>query len=59
MTRIKTVFEKKNQKSASTIQHLQKKLEKYKRKKKEVEQGIPSSYRQPKEVLRDVGYGLK
>ena len=45
--RIKQVFEKKNQKSAQTIQQLQKKLEHYHRKLREVEQnGIP---RQPKD----------
>ncbi|KAK6321046.1 transmembrane and coiled-coil domains protein 1-like [Coregonus clupeaformis] len=55
--RIKQVFEKKNQKSAQTIQQLQRKLEHYHRKLKEVEQnGIP---RQPKDVLRDMHQGLK
>ncbi|KAL1021520.1 hypothetical protein UPYG_G00014300 [Umbra pygmaea] len=55
--RIKQVFEKKNQKSAQIIQQLQRKLEHYHRKLKEVEQnGIP---RQPKDVLRDMQQGLK
>ncbi len=55
--RIKQVFEKKNQKSAQTIQQLQRKLEHYHRKLKEVEHnGIP---RQPKDVLRDMHQGLK
>lgn len=55
--RIKQVFEKKNQKSAQTIQHLQRKLEHYHRKLREVEHnGIP---RQPKDVLRDMHQGLK
>lgn len=55
--RIKQVFEKKNQKSAQTIQQLQKKLEHYHRKLREVEQnGIP---RQPKDVFRDMQQGLK
>ncbi|XP_076851102.1 transmembrane and coiled-coil domains protein 1b isoform X2 [Brachyhypopomus gauderio] len=55
--RIKQVFEKKNQKSAQTIQQLQRKLEHYHRKLREVEQnGIP---RQPKDVLRDMHQGLK
>ncbi|KAH0630199.1 hypothetical protein JD844_012923 [Phrynosoma platyrhinos] len=55
--RIKQVFEKKNQKSAQTILQLQKKLEHYHRKLREVEQnGIP---RQPKDVLRDMHQGLK
>lgn len=55
--RIKQVFEKKNQKSAQTIQQLQKKLEHYHRKLREVEHnGIP---RQPKDVFRDMHQGLK
>ncbi|XP_062327628.1 transmembrane and coiled-coil domains protein 1b isoform X1 [Osmerus eperlanus] len=55
--RIKQVFEKKNQKSAQTIQHLQRKLEHCHRKLREVEHnGIP---RQPKDVFRDMHQGLK
>ncbi|XP_056380924.1 transmembrane and coiled-coil domains protein 1 isoform X2 [Hyla sarda] len=55
--RIKQVFEKKNQKSSQNILHLQKKLEHYHRKLREVEQnGIA---RQPKDVLRDMHQGLK
>lgn len=55
--RIKQVFEKKNQKSAQTIQQLQRKLEHSHRKLREVEHnGIP---RQPKDVLRDMHQGLK
>ncbi|XP_062977486.1 transmembrane and coiled-coil domains protein 1 isoform X7 [Elgaria multicarinata webbii] len=55
--RIKQVFEKKNQKSAQTILQLQKKLEHYHRKLREIEQnGIP---RQTKDVLRDMHQGLK
>ncbi|NWX56714.1 TMCC1 protein, partial [Promerops cafer] len=55
--RIKQVFEKKNQKSAQTILQLQKKLEHYHRKLREIEQnGIP---RQPKDVFRDMHQGLK
>nr|XP_015198242.1 PREDICTED: transmembrane and coiled-coil domains protein 2 isoform X3 [Lepisosteus oculatus] len=56
-SRIKQVFEKKNQKSAQTISHLHKKLEHYHKKLKEIEQNGPS--RQPKDVLRDVQQGLK
>ncbi|KAJ8257364.1 hypothetical protein GJAV_G00184820 [Gymnothorax javanicus] len=56
-SRIKQVFEKKNQKSAQTIAHLHKKLEHYHRKLKEIEQNGPS--RQPKDVLRDMQQGLK
>nr|XP_033782157.1 transmembrane and coiled-coil domains protein 1 isoform X2 [Geotrypetes seraphini] len=56
-TRIKQVFEKKNQKSAQNIQQLQKKLEHYHRKLREVEQnGIP---RQTKDVFWDMHRGLK
>ncbi|XP_075687953.1 transmembrane and coiled-coil domains protein 1 isoform X1 [Rhinoderma darwinii] len=52
--RIKQVFEKKNQKSSQNILQLQRKLEHYHRKLREVEQnGIA---RQPKDVLRE---GLK
>ncbi|KAE8612151.1 hypothetical protein XENTR_v10012739 [Xenopus tropicalis] len=55
--RIKQVFEKKNQKSSQNILQLQKKLEHYRRKLREVEQnGIA---RQPKDVFRDMHQGLK
>ncbi|KAM4650387.1 transmembrane and coiled-coil domains protein 1 isoform 6-T6 [Discoglossus pictus] len=55
--RIKQVFEKKNQKSSQNILQLQKKLEHYHRKLREVEQnGIA---RQPKDVFRDMHQGLK
>lgn len=55
--RIKQVFEKKNQKSAQTIQQLQRKLENHHRRLREVEHnGIP---RQPKDVFRDMHQGLK
>ncbi|XP_033229987.1 transmembrane and coiled-coil domains protein 2 isoform X2 [Belonocnema kinseyi] len=60
LTRIKTVFEKKNQKSAHSISQLQKKLESYTKKLKNYEiNGAPASHRQPREVLRDMGQGLK
>ena len=58
--RIKSVFEKKNQKSAQTISQLQKKLESYNKRIKDIEsQPMHSSHRQPREVLRDMGQGLK
>lgn len=57
VSRIKQVFEKKNQKSAQTIAQLHKKLEQYRRRLKEIEQNGPS--RQPKDVLRDMQQGLK
>ncbi|KAK3864304.1 hypothetical protein Pcinc_030000 [Petrolisthes cinctipes] len=60
MARIKAVFEKKNQKSAALIQQLQKKLENYQRRLREIEtHGLNIAHRQPKEVLRDMGQGLK
>ncbi|XP_059505523.1 transmembrane and coiled-coil domains protein 1-like isoform X2 [Stegostoma tigrinum] len=56
-SRIKHAFEKKNQKSAQAILQLQRKLEHYHHKLREVEHnGIP---RQPKDVLRDVQQGLR
>ncbi|XP_020278428.1 transmembrane and coiled-coil domains protein 2 isoform X5 [Pseudomyrmex gracilis] len=60
LTRIKTVFEKKNQKSAHSISQLQKKLDSYTKKLKNYEMnGAPTSHRQPREMLRDMGQGLK
>ncbi|CAL7933977.1 unnamed protein product [Xylocopa violacea] len=60
LTRIKAVFEKKNQKSAHSIAQLQKKLDSYTKKLREYElNGAPTSHRQPREVLRDMGQGLK
>lgn len=62
LQRIKNVFEKKNQKSAQTIAQLQKKLENYTKRIRDMEKSGYSSHhhhRQPKEVLRDVGQGLK
>uniref|UniRef100_A0A0K8S7C6 Transmembrane and coiled-coil domains protein 1 n=1 Tax=Lygus hesperus TaxID=30085 RepID=A0A0K8S7C6_LYGHE len=63
--RIKAVFEKKNQKSAQCIQQLQKKLESYNKKLRDLEVKASQAsshhhhHRQPREVLRDVGQGLK
>ncbi|KAK8734612.1 hypothetical protein OTU49_005900 [Cherax quadricarinatus] len=60
IARIKAVFEKKNQKSAALIQQLQKKLENYQKRLREIEtHGLIVAHRQPKEVLRDMGQGLK
>jgi hypothetical protein len=59
-TRIKTVFEKKNQKSAHNILQLQKKLDSYTKKLRNYEMnGAQVAHRQPREVLRDMGQGLK
>lgn len=63
--RIKAVFEKKNQKSAHTISQLQKKLESYNKRYKDLEfqQSLKiqqqKDYRQPREIMRDVGQGLR
>lgn len=62
LPRIKAVFEKKNQKSAHTISQLQKKLESYSKRVKELQiqqNQRQQGHRQPREVLRDVGQGLK
>ncbi|XP_011309996.1 transmembrane and coiled-coil domains protein 2 isoform X3 [Fopius arisanus] len=60
LARIKTVFEKKNQKSAHNIAQLQKKLDSYMKKLRNFEvNGPQASHRQPREVLRDMGQGLK
>jgi len=58
LVRIKQVFEKKNQKSAQTIAQLQKKLENYQRKARDIGQHGTSG-KQPKEVLKAVGQGIK
>lgn len=59
LSRIKQVFEKKNQKSAQNIAQLQKKLETYQRKVRDIEHGTIPSNKQPKEVLKAVGQGIK
>ncbi|XP_048486790.1 transmembrane and coiled-coil domains protein 2 isoform X3 [Plutella xylostella] len=63
--RIKAVFEKKNQKSALCIAQLQKKLEGYNKRIRNWEFVLSQvgsggqAHRQPREVLRDMGQGLK
>ncbi|XP_056638230.1 transmembrane and coiled-coil domains protein 2 isoform X2 [Diorhabda carinulata] len=58
--RIKAVFEKKNQKSAHVISQLQKKLDVYQKRVHELEtHGAAQGHRPPREVLRDMGQGLK
>nr|XP_015918446.1 transmembrane and coiled-coil domains protein 2 [Parasteatoda tepidariorum]XP_042908345.1 transmembrane and coiled-coil domains protein 2 [Parasteatoda tepidariorum] len=60
LQRIKNVFEKKNLKAAQAIAQLQKKLETYNKRIRDLEtHGLSSSHWQPREVLRDVGQGLK
>ncbi|XP_054156452.1 transmembrane and coiled-coil domains protein 2-like isoform X2 [Oppia nitens] len=58
LQRIKSVFEKKNQKSAQTIAHLQKKLDNYSKKIKETEK-FGYHHKQTREIIRDFGQGLK
>ncbi|XP_039214142.1 transmembrane and coiled-coil domain protein 3 isoform X1 [Crotalus tigris] len=59
--RIKQVFEKKNQKSAHSIAQLQKKLEQYHRKLKEIEQNISSKSTRDasKDSLKEIQHSLK
>lgn len=58
--RIKAVFEKKNQKSAQIISQLQKKLDMYQKRVHELETHRSiHSHRPPRDVLRDMGQGLK
>ncbi|BFF89676.1 transmembrane and coiled-coil domains protein 2 [Drosophila madeirensis] len=62
LQRIKAVFEKKNQKSAHSISQLQKKLDNYTKRAKDLQNHQfqnKSQHRQPREVLRDVGQGLR
>ncbi|CAD6995741.1 unnamed protein product [Ceratitis capitata] len=62
LQRIKAVFEKKNQKSAHSISQLQKKLDNYTKRAKDLtnhQYANKSQHRQPREVLRDVGQGLR
>ncbi|KAM8703825.1 hypothetical protein ACLKA7_008454 [Drosophila subpalustris] len=62
LQRIKAVFEKKNQKSAHSISQLQKKLDSYTKRAKDIQNHqyqTKSQHRQPREVLRDVGQGLR
>lgn len=57
--RIKALFEKKNQKSAQNIIQLQRKLENYQQRLTEVETHGYTGHRQAKEMIRDVGQGIK
>ncbi|XP_022091055.1 transmembrane and coiled-coil domains protein 2-like isoform X2 [Acanthaster planci] len=59
LQRIKTVFEKKNQKSNATIAHLQKKLENYHKKLIELETNGAVGPRKPKEVFHGMQQGLR
>ena len=56
LARIKQVFEKKNKKSAQSIDQLRKKLDNYQKKIRDIEQGtsVPNSSKPPKEVLKSV-----
>lgn len=57
--RIKVVFEKKNQKSTQTIAQLQRKLDIYQKRLKDAEHHGITGHKQAKDVLKDVGQGLK
>ncbi|KAF0292438.1 Transmembrane and coiled-coil domains protein 1 [Amphibalanus amphitrite] len=58
LQKLKALFEKKNQKAAQQMAHQQRKLEAYTRRAKDLEtSGLP--YRPPKEMLKDVGQGLR
>jgi hypothetical protein len=57
--RIKSAFERKNQKSTQVIERLQRKLEDYQRRLVSVETFGVSSHKQAKDLLKDVGQGLK
>jgi len=59
LDRIKQLFEKKNQKSAQNIAQLQKKLENYQKKVRDIEQGNLPHPKHRKEVLKAVGAGIK
>ncbi|CAH1775884.1 unnamed protein product [Owenia fusiformis] len=59
LTRIKAVFEKKNQKSTQTIAQYQRKLENYTKRLEDIEKYGVSDHKQTKERLRDMGQGLR
>ena len=59
LLRIKSLFEKKNQKSTQSISHLQKKLEIYHRRLNDLETHGYSGHKPAREVFRDVGQGIK
>ena len=56
--RMKQLFEKKNQKSAQSILLLQKKLEEYQKKVRELEEHGIGSHR-PSQKIRGIGQGFK
>ncbi|XP_022915682.1 transmembrane and coiled-coil domains protein 2 isoform X8 [Onthophagus taurus] len=59
LQRIKAVFEKKNQKSAQVISQLQKKLDNYQKRVQVFETQGVQGHKPTREVLRDMGQGLK
>ncbi|XP_071955538.1 transmembrane and coiled-coil domains protein 2-like isoform X2 [Antedon mediterranea] len=59
VARIKSVFEKRNLKSKNTMDNLQRKLEGYLKKVKDLEQNGAVGPRKPKEVLHGVQQGLR
>lgn len=59
LQRIKAVFEKKNQKSAQVIAQLQRKLDNYQKRVQALETQGVQGHKPTREVLRDMGQGLK
>ncbi|XP_061178243.1 transmembrane and coiled-coil domains protein 1-like isoform X10 [Saccostrea echinata] len=59
LARIKAVFEKKNQKSTQSISTLQKKLEGYTKRIEDIQTSGVTGHKKAKEVLSDMGHGLK
>ncbi|KRT82984.1 hypothetical protein AMK59_4885, partial [Oryctes borbonicus] len=59
LQRIKAVFEKKNQKSAQNIAQLQRKLDNYQKRVQALETQGVQGHKPTREVLRDMGQGLK
>jgi len=64
--RVKAAFEKRNQKSTQTIAQLQRKLEMYTGRLRELEEtgilhsaGNKQPHRQARTVLKDVGHGIR
>jgi len=60
--RVKAAFEKRNQKSTATIAQLQRKLEMYTSRLRELDEtGVvyPHTHRQARTVLKDVGQGIR
>lgn len=59
LQRIKTIFEKKNQKSTQTISALTKKVENYHKRMNDLDTYGFTGHKQARERLRDLGQGFK